>query len=374
MKICFFGTYDKNYTSNKMILKGFYENGLDVIEINSSIAVTKLTTSQEMSLFQLMLRVLRKYKIVTEIVRNFKKFIKTDVIYVGYPGHVDVFFAYPIAKLFRKKLIFNPLLIIYNGFADEQGILGKKSILGAVIKTVESLCYRLCDMVFADTPFQYDHLRKGFNIPSKKLRVLPIGADDTGYKYTKYTNTKSRKVHVVYYGLYSPVHGVEHIVEAANILKNDKNVSFSFVGQGNTFAENYKRIQKLKLKNIKFYHEVPESEHLPVMQSSDIFLGFLQKHPSVDRIIPNKVYQGLALGRVVLTADAPVTRSMFKHKKDMYLVKPADPQALADAILELKSNPALRTSIAKNGYKLYKEKFTPKAVVGLLVSYVKEII
>ncbi len=373
MKICFFGTYDKDYTSNKMILKGFRENGLDVVEINSSISVTKLTTSQEMSAIQLLLRVVRKYKIITEIIKNFKKFIKTDVIYVGYPGHVDVFFAYPIAKIFRKKLVFNPLLIIYNGFADEQGILKRKSRLGTTIKFVESLCYKLCDLVFADTPFQYEHLKKGFNIPDKKLRVLPIGADDTGYKYTPYTNTKEKKVHVVYYGLYSPVHGVEHIVEAANILRNDKNVTFSFVGQGNTFDENFKRVKALKLTNIKFYHDVPQSEHLPVMQSSDIFLGFLQKHPSVDRIIPNKVYQGLALGRVVLTADAPVTRSVFHHKKDMYLVKPSDPKVLAKAILELKNNPLLRKSIAANGYKLYQEKFTPKAVGKVLIKYIQEI-
>ena len=374
MKICYFGTYDKNYTSNKMILKGFSENKIDVVEINASIAVTNLTTTQEMSIGNIILRVLRKYRIITEIFKHFKEFLKTDAIYVGYPGHVDVFFAYPIAKLFGKKLVFNPLLIIYNGFADEQGILNRKSTLGGTIKFFESLCYKMCDMVFADTPFQYAHLKNDFNISANKLRVLPIGADDTGYKYTPYTNTKEKKVHVVYYGLYSPVHGVEHIVEAANILRNDKNVTFSFIGQGNTYEQNFKRVHSLKLKNIKFYHDVPQSEHLPVMQSADIFLGFLQKHPSVDRIIPNKVYQGLALGRVVVTADAPVTRSMFKHKKDMYLVKPSDPRALADAILELKNNPSLRKSIASNGYKLYRGKFTPKAVVKLLIEYIKELL
>jgi len=357
-----------------MILKGFAENNIDVVEINAHIKVTRLTTTQEMSFVQILKRILRKYKIFTEIVKNLKRFSKTDVIYVGYPGHVDVFFAYPIAKLFRKKLVFNPLLIIYNGFADEQGILNRKSGLARAIKFAESLCYRLCDLVFADTPFQYEHLKNDFNIPAKKLRVLPIGADDTGYKYTSYKNTKEKKVHVVYYGLYSPVHGVEHIVEAANILRSDKNISFSFIGQGNTYDENFKKVEALKLTNIKFYHNVAESEHLPIMQSADIFLGFLQKHPSVDRIIPNKVYQGLALGRVVLTADAPVTRSVFAHKENMYLVKPADPKALADAIVELKENPELRTSIAANGYKLYKSKFTPKAVGKQLVDYIKEIV
>ncbi len=374
MKICFFGTYDKNYTSNKMMLRGLAENNIKVVEINSHIEVTKLTEKNEMSFVKLLQRILRKYKIFVEIFRNFDKFAKTDAIYVGYPGHFDVFLAYPFAKIFGKKLVFNPLLIIYNGFSDEQGILKRTSLLGRSIKLAEALCYKACDMVFADTPFQYEHLKRDFNLNEKKLRVLPIGADDAGYKYTPYKNTKSKKVHVVYYGLYSPVHGVEHIVKAAHLLRNDKNVTFSFVGQGNTYEKNRNLAEKLKLKNLKFYHNVPVSEHLPVMQSADIFLGFLQKHPSVDRIIPNKVYQGLSLGRVVMTADAPVTRSMFKHKDNMYLVKPADPKALAKAIVELKNNPALRVKIAKNGYKLFRKKFTPKAVAKQLVNYVKEII
>lgn len=372
--VCFFGTYDKTYTSNKMIIKGLEENGVKVVEINSHIKVTKLTTVNEMSLLQIVKRVLRKYKIIIEIIKNFNLFLKTDLIYVGYPGHVDVFFAYPIAKLFRKKLVFNPLLIIYNGFADEQGILNKKSIFGKAVKILESTCYKLCDLVFADTSFQYDHLKKDFNIPANKLRILSLGADDADYKYTPYENTKEKKVHVVYYGLYSPVHGVEHIVEAANILRNDKDIRFSFVGQGNTFEKNYKRAQDLKLSNITFHRDVYEIKNLPILQSADIFLGFLQKHPTVDRVIPNKVYQGLALGRVVLTADSPITRSVFVSGKDAYLCKPSDPKALANAIVKLKNNPKLRTMIALNGYNLYKNKFTPYAVGKQLITYISEIL
>ena len=373
MKICYFGTYDNTYTSNKMILQGLTENKIPVVEINAHIKVSKLTTKEEMSWFQILKRILRKYRIFTQILKNFSAFIKTDVIYVGYPGHVDVFLAYILAKLFGKKLVFNPLLIVYIGFTFEQGILKKGSFLGKTIKFAESLVYKMCDLVFADTPYQKEFLMKDFGIAEKKLKVLPIGADNKGYAYSLYKN-ESKKINVVYYGLYSPVHGVEYIIEAANILRNDKDVHFSFIGQGNTFEQNLKRANDLKLPNVTFYHDVPESEHLPIMQTADIFLGFLQKHPTVDRVIPNKVYQGLALGRAVLTADAPVTRSVFAHKENMYLVKPADPKTLARAILELKDNPVLRGKIALNGYKLYKEKFNPKAVGKQLASYIKEIV
>ncbi|MBI2009887.1 MAG: glycosyltransferase family 4 protein [Candidatus Chisholmbacteria bacterium] len=372
--ICFFGTYDRDYTSNRMILDGLKQNGVKILEVNANTKVTKLTTKVEMSWLAILSRILKKYRIVSEVWKNRKKLRNVDVIYVGYPGHVDVLAAYIVAKIFRKKLVFNPLLIIYNGFADEQGILNKTSLLGKAIKFTESLIYNLCDVVFADTPFQHEHLRDDFGVPARKLRVLPIGADSKGYVYTPYKNTMSKKVNVVYYGLYSPIHGVEHIIEAARLLRSDPDVRFTMIGQGNTFKKNYARAKKLGLKNITFYHDIPESEHLPLLQSADIFLGFLQKHPTVDRVIPNKVYQGLALGRVVLTADSPVTRSVFSHKENAYLCKPADPMALVVAINTLKNDPELRTTIAANGYQMYKKSFTPKAVGKQLVTYIQEIL
>jgi len=40
----------------------------------------------------------------------------------------------------------------------------------------------------------------------------------------------------------------------------------------------------------------------------------------------------------------------------------ANPEALAEAILTLKDDEKLRDKIAENGYRLFKEKLTPKAI------------
>jgi glycosyltransferase involved in cell wall biosynthesis len=233
--------------------------------------------------------------------------------------------------------------------------------MGMVIKQAESLVYKMCDLVFADTPFQEKFLRNDFGVASDKLKVLPIGADDRFYSYTPYTN-KSKKINCCYYGLYSPVHGVEYIIEAANILKNNENITFSMIGNGNTFEKNYQKAKKMGLTNITFYHDTPESEHPKIMAKSDLFFGFLASTPTVDRVIPNKVYQGMAQGKLVVTADAPVTRSVFKNGENMALVKPANPKALAQAIVDLSEHPQKRITIIEQSYKLFKTRFTPKAV------------
>ncbi len=361
LTVCFFGTYDNTYTSNKMVLQGLKDNDVNVVEVNAHTKVTRLDKQSEMNWMNLFSRIFSKTKIVNEIWKNWHEIKKSDAIYVGYPGHVDVFPAFVLANLLNKKLVFNPLLIIYIGFAEEQGILNKKSLMGMVIKQAESLVYKMCDLVFADTPFQEKFLRNDFGVASDKLKVLPIGADDRFYSYTPYTN-KSKKINCCYYGLYSPVHGVEYIIEAANILKNNENITFSMIGNGNTFEKNYQKAKKMGLTNITFYHDTPESEHPKIMAKSDLFFGFLASTPTVDRVIPNKVYQGMAQGKLVVTADAPVTRSVFKNGENMALVKPANPKALAQAIVDLSEHPQKRITIIEQSYKLFKTRFTPKAV------------
>lgn len=367
LHICFFGTYDRTYTSNILTLQGLAANGAKVSEVNAHIKVTTLNKQSEMGWFQLIKRVFKKYRIFVEIAKNWSLFPKVDVIYVGYPGHFDVLFAVVLGKIFRKPVVFNPLLIFYIGFVEEQRILKPGTLLARILKWGESLVYKSVDLVIADTPFQEELLIKDFGVKPKNICTVPIGADDRAYGYTPFTNDKGHKLHVVYYGLYSPIHGIEHLLDAAEILKNNADISFTFVGNGQTFKPTFERAQKLKLKNIKFVYDVPESEHFAILQTADVFLGFLAKHPTVERVIPNKVYQGLSLGKVVLTADSVVAKSIFTHRENMYLVPPANGQAVADALLELSEYPKQRLKIAQNGHKLFVEHFSPKSVGRLLL-------
>lgn len=374
IKICFFGTYDRSFSSNALVLRGLLENKTSVLEVNSEVKITKLTKKDELSMWELTKRVLRKHRLVSEIWNKRNEIKNTDVIYVGYPGHFDVIPAWIVAKIFKKKLVFNPTLIFYVGFSEEQGILDKKSFLGKLIKYGEMFIYKLCDMVFADTPFQRNFLIKEFGLNPKKVKSLPLGADDIYYRYTPYKNTTSKNINVTYYGLYSPIHGVECIIEAARILRNDSDIHFTMIGNGNTFQQNFDRAQKLELTNITFHHDVPFEKHPAIMEKADIFLGFLADHPSIYKVIANKVYQGLALGKVVVGADAPVMRSVFTHKENIYLCKPNDPKDFVKALVELKNNPKLRTTIAVNGYRLFEKQFTPKKVVLQMMKYVEEIL
>lgn len=358
MKICFFGTYDKKYSSNKIILDGFKRNNVQVVEVNNDVRITALNSSKHLAIFALIKRILVKLSLIPLIIRNFKRIRKCDAIYVGYPGHIDILFAYPLAKLLGKKLIFYPLIILWITFTEDINLFTKNSIYAKALKLYERFIYKLPDLIYADIPLQKKIFVEEFGVNPKIIEEIPIGADDLIYKYSGIEkNIKDLKV--VYYGLYSPLHGVEVILKAAKLLKKYKDIKFLMVGKGQTFEKNYQFAKNEKLNNVIFYTEATEENATDILNSGHLFLGHASKSPTVYRTLPNKVYQGLALGKVVITIKTPATVGVFENLKDAYLFNPADPKSLAKGILDLKKNPSLLRKIAKNGYNLFISKFTP---------------
>ena len=98
------------------------------------------------------------------------------------------------------------------------------------------------------------------------------------------------------------------------------------------------------------------------IDNSDVCLGIFGDTPKTSLVIPNKVYEALAMARPVITADTPAIRELF-DENDMLLVKPADPESLAEGILRLKRDPLLRKKIAENGYNKF-NKFASSIVLG----------
>jgi glycosyltransferase involved in cell wall biosynthesis len=64
----------------------------------------------------------------------------------------------------------------------------------------------------------------------------------------------------------------------------------------------------------------------------------------------------------VITGDAPATRRVCRHGQDIWLVPPGDPSALAEAILTLYRDDALRQRLAEAGYQLIQSQLTPQRV------------
>src|SRR4029453_14248254 len=76
-----------------------------------------------------------------------------------------------------------------------------------------------------------------------------------------------------------------------------------------------------------------EYEQLPdELRRASCALGIFGTSAKAARVIPNKVFQALACGTPVVTADTPAARELLRDGVSALLVPPGDPQALASAV------------------------------------------
>jgi glycosyltransferase involved in cell wall biosynthesis len=386
MKICLFGNYNSSYSRNAIILKGLRSQNVRVLDCHVEAETLEINTSKDLGLKLYYRKIANKLNLVLKVVRNFSKFYDSDLILLMYPGHLELPLAYLCKLIFNKPLAFDIYFSLSEHFLEERALFNKKSLVYKLLFNFEKQVYKLADIIIVGSKADGDYLSKKFAIPKKKLLLLYIGADNSIYKrslqkpgfYKKVEQRKNnewplaKKFIVSYYGKYNPYHSVETIIKAAAILRENKNIRFRMIGVGQDLRKASRLAKSLRLDNVLFDRLVEKDRQtIERLNKSEIFLGVFGNNAISQRAIPNKVFQGIALEKAVVTADTEGIHEKFSHKKDIFLCKPDNPKSLALAISTLEANKELRRKIAENGYKLYLQSFAPARIGEEFVKQIK---
>lgn len=290
-----------------------------------------------------------------------------DVMIVGYTGPLVVLLAKLISK---KPIIFNAMTSIYEVNIMSRKRYAKYSFAAWRIWLVDWLSFNFADLVLVETNKQKEFLVKKFKIKPEKFARLFTGADDSVF-YPDSAIKKREKFTALFRGRFLPEAGVKHILNAAKILEN-KEVDFMIIGGAGLEQEIRKQIECLNLKNLDFIPKrLVEKELREKMLTAHISIGQVENHERLKTTVAFKAFESLALKLPYITGNALGARELLEDRKNCLLVNLADPQDLAEKILELKNNPELRKKIADNGYELYKEKLTPKALGKELLEIIR---
>jgi glycosyltransferase involved in cell wall biosynthesis len=83
-------------------------------------------------------------------------------------------------------------------------------------------------------------------------------------------------------------------------------------------------------------------------------LGIFGTSDKAARVIPNKVFQALACGAPVVTADTPAARELLVDGESALLVPRGDPETLAAAVRRLRDEAGLAMRVAAGGAEAYR--------------------
>lgn len=323
----------REYPRNAQILKAL-KASFDVIEITSN------KSSYALRILNVALRFLW-----TSIFKNY------DLVYVGFLGQPFV----PLVKFFRKRpIILDAFISVYDTLCLDRKDFEPNSILGKVSFWLDSFSFRLADKIVTDTNTHAEYLCHLFNIRRDKLCTIYSGADEEVF-YPQEAEKEGNRFIVFFHGMFLPLHGIEYIVRAAKLLKNEKQVLVRIVGSGREKQKILRLSEELGVTNIDFTDWVSYKDLSFQIARADICIGgHFSTIDKAKRVISGKTFLYLSMRKPVVVGNSPAVRELFTHCENIYVCKMADEYSLASAILELKNDSDLRKGIAQAGFELFK--------------------
>ena len=343
--VCYFGIYKPEYSRNKILISGLKSNGVSILECRTGL-----------------MGILKYFDLIKKHWKIRKDY---DVMLVAFPGFQSVILA---KFLTRKPIVFDAFISMYDSIVLDRKLVRKYSLKAKYFWWLDKLSFMVADLVIIDTNEHKKYLSKEFRINSKKIERVFLGAD-TNIFYPREEIEKNQKFKVMFYGTYIPLQGIEYIVKAAKILENDKDIIFELIGDGQEKSNILELAKELKIINIVFKGNLSISELANRIFDSDVCLGIFGNTEKTKRVIPNKVYECVAMKKPVITCDTPAERELF-NDDELFFTKIADPESISNAIIKIKNNKILRNNIAENGYS----KFVKNVIPDRIGFHLKEIL
>lgn len=300
---------------------------------------------------------LRAVRVYVRLLRKYCNIGDYDVMVLGYPGQLDVPIARALTWLRRKPLVLDVFMSIYL-IAQERGLTRHSPLTALLIYFLEKIACYLPDLLILDTEDYVTWFQQVYGINPSRFRLVPTGADDRLFRPIT-SEKKSPLFRVLYYGSFIPNHGVQYIIEAARILRDEPDIHFEFIGEGPEKPLAMALARQYGLTNVTFEDWMDQEELVRRAASADVILGAFGITPQSLMTVHNKIYEGLAMGKPVITGDSPAVRKVLTEGVHVILCQRQNPSALAEAILTLKQNPDLCRILSTNGYQLYSDFFTP---------------
>lgn len=197
----------------------------------------------------------------------------------------------------------------------------------------DRLAYRLADLVLIDTRVRARALAASY--PGTEVLSLPVGAPGWA-RPAPGGGQRDGRVEVLYYGNYIPLHGLPVVLKAVERAAREVDLRVTLVGHGTPRADIERQAAGLAIDGVcRFMDPVPEEELAGFLSEADIVLGIFGDSDKARTVIANKVWQGLASGKAVVTRSSPALAEIADACGDQLVqVDGTDDEELVAALAE----------------------------------------
>ena len=296
----------------------------------------------------------------------------SDLIY-GVSPPLTVPLVCAIVAKFRKLPFVLEVCDVWPDAAVHSGVLKNKIVIW-VARKIEIFCYKnAAHIVCLTEGIEKNIIEKG--ISSSKISVVTNGVDlelFTTVESVKTSRIKSslgldNKFVAMYLGAHGKYNALGTIIESAKNLRDDKNIMFFFVGDGEEKAKLKTMVSEENLANVLFHESVNRVNAVEILSVADCFLLPNLAGDFFKVNLPNKLFDFLASGRPVIVSGHVESAVLVKKINAGFVLDAEDPMQLSKSIEAVYSMPAgERRKLGENGAVYVRSHYDRKMHVNQL--------
>lgn len=278
---------------------------------------------------------------------------KPDLLFVDSPPLFDGLTARALSAMRGVPYLFC-VSDLWPDVAIDAGIVKAPGLVRA-LHGLESYIYRHASIVSTVTRAIQKTLVTEKNLSENKVIFLPIGVDVKLFQprtpdpalLAQY-NLTGKKVFICA-GTIGHFQGVEVLLHAATLLKNRTDISIAIIGEGPRLAFLKSLAAEKSISNVTFIDPQPLKKMPEWWAVAYGALATLSDHKINETARPTRTFPPMACGKPVIFSGSGEMAGLIQEAKAGLAVPPADPQAVANAILKLADDPEYARTCGENG-------------------------
>ena len=254
-----------------------------------------------------------------------------DVIFFGFaPQLVAPFFH----KYRDREIIIDFFVSVYDTLINDRKKFSVHSPAARLCHWIDSYVIRRADCIVTDTRADARYFIREFRGDSSRFRTVYLEADRTIY-YPREQRKSGRladKFVVLYFGSILPLQGVDVVLGAIGLLKDEMDLFFQFIGP---VSDKYHMPVQ---DNVEYIDWLAQEELAAYIANADLCLAghFDGTIDKAKRTIPGKAYIYNAMGKRMVLGDNKANRELFDVSDNVVWTDMGSAEALADVIRRCK--------------------------------------
>ncbi len=247
----------------------------------------------------------------------------------------------------------------------ELGVITHQPLIN-LLQAIERLLYRQADHIVPVSDAFKQHIVKCGG-SHERMTVIKNGVDLDFFDnslpqdraYARQLAVEGKFV-ATYVGTHGMAHGLDTILDAAELLSTRTDIMFLMVGDGAERDRLERQVIQRGLTNVKMLGQLSKREMPRIWSISDASLVLLRKLDLFKTVIPSKIFESMAMQKPIILGVDGESRRIIENAGAGIVIPPEDPAQLAEAVVKLADSPHLCQHLGHCGYQYTAKYFDRK--------------